>query len=74
MSDDDSLKKKIELNEKSIKELENNKRKSSMFSDIKEVLKAVEYSKNQIESNSSKLMRDRDNKMFYLLNSIRDEE
>jgi hypothetical protein len=41
----------------------------SMFSDIKEVLKAVEYSKSKIEANNVTELRDRNNKMFYVLNS-----
>ncbi len=40
-----------------------------MFSDIKEVLKAVEYSKSKIEANNVTELRDRNNKMFYVLNS-----
>ncbi len=46
----------------------------SMFSDIKEVLKAVEYSKTKIDANIAELARERDNKMFYLLNSHLNEE
>lgn len=53
---------------------EEKRRKSSMFSDIKEVLKAVEYTKNQIDSNAYKLSRERANKMFYLLNAVPDED
>ena len=45
-----------------------------MFSDIQEVLKAVEHSKTRIDANLAGLARERDNKMFYLLNSNLDEE
>ena len=45
-----------------------------MFSDIKEVLKAVEYSKTKIDANLAEMARERDSKMFYLLNSNLGEE
>lgn len=48
--------------------------KPSMFSDIKEVLKAVEHSKSQIETNLKELARERDNKMFYLLSTFSDDQ
>lgn len=46
------------------------RRKSSMFSDIKEMLKAVEYTKKQIENESSAAAGgglERDPKTFYTL-------
>jgi hypothetical protein len=46
-----------------------NSTSSSMFSDIKEVLKAVEYSKSKIEAENVTEHRDRNNTMFYVLNS-----
>ena len=62
-------------NKEKILTKENNlNKKMSMFSDIKEVLKAVEYSKTKIDANLAELARERDNKMFYLLNSHLDEE
>lgn len=49
-------------------------KKPSMFSDIKEVLKAVETSKSQIERNLIELTRDRDNKLFYNLTTFDDDQ
>lgn len=49
-------------------------KKPSMFSDIKEVLKAVEISKSQIELNLIELARDRDNKLFYNSTTLDDDE
>ena len=60
--------------EKILTKENNSNKKMSMFSDIKEVLKAVEYSKTKIDANLAELARERDNKMFYLLNSHLDEE
>ncbi len=39
-----------------------------MFNDIKEILKAVEYSKSQIDDNLADLIRARDIKLFNLPN------
>ncbi len=47
---------------------------NSMFSDIKQVLKAVEFSKSQIELSLADLIREREKKSFYLLNSNLDEK
>jgi hypothetical protein len=46
-----------------------NSTSSSLFSDIKQVLKAVEYSKLKIEAENVTELRDRNNKMFYVLTS-----
>lgn len=48
----------------------NNKRKSSMFGDIKEVLKAVELTKKQIDMNAAQSMRERENKLANILSSV----
>lgn len=48
----------------------NNKRKSSMFGDIKEVLKAVELTKKQIDMNAAQTMRERENKLANILSSV----
>lgn len=76
MNESSSTVQKENLNESKHKEQpnENIKKNPSMFSDIKEVLKAVEYSKSKIDSNLAALARERDNKMFYLLNSNLDDQ
>ena len=48
--------------------------KASMFEDIKQVLKAVEYSKSQIDLGLADLMREKEKKKFYLLNSNSDSK
>ncbi len=51
-----------------------NKSIPSFFSDIKEVLKAIEISKSQIDMNLVELERERQNKLFYLFNSAESDE
>lgn len=51
-----------------------NKSIPSVFSDIKELLKAVEISKSQIDMNLIELERERQNKLFYIFNSAESEE
>lgn len=41
---------------------------SSMFDDIKDVLKAVEYSKAKIDANDANRLKPRDDRMFHILN------
>ena len=51
-----------------------NKSIPSVFSDIKELLKAVEISKSQIDMNLIELERERQNKLFYIFNSAESDE
>lgn len=46
------------------------KRRSSMFGDIKEILKAVEFTKKQLEAEADIANRERQNRMFYALSSM----